>query len=238
VALSILCLSLSAQQAARADLVRNISTGFNNQTNSLLTPFAQDTDYTVIGPNKTQYLPQARAEGAGVLPNTYVGDADMPGSRWLYLVSDPNNQGDFFAPSGLYTFTTIVNLSGFNPTTARLAKLAVSADNALVSVSVNAATVYSRTPGPAPEEFTFVRSLGTLGAGAFHSGSNTVSFTIDNFGFGFQPGVSPAAFRAVGEVDATPVAQTPEPAAWVLFGLGGLATAGRRLWHRRPGQGR
>jgi hypothetical protein len=94
---------------------------------------------------------------------------------------------------------------------------------------VNGQTVFSHDPGSTPEEFTSILSIGDVGRGSFHSGLNTMEFTIINYGFGFGTGPSPAAFRAVATVDAATV---PAPPGLILVGVGALCLAGYTC--RRP----
>lgn len=233
-------LLLAAGGSARADLVRNISTGFDNQTGGLLAPFTVDSDYTVTGPGGLIYFGQARVAGPS-LPGTYLGDAALPGSRWLYLVSNPADMTQSFVPSGDYVFRTTVDLTGFDPSTAQIVNLIAAADNGFVSVRVNDAVVFQRTPPLTAEEFGPPQgplSLGNVGLGAFQSGVNTIELTTRNTGFGFGTGPSPSAFRAVATVEATPLGgpvggDVPEPAALTLFGLGALGLLCHCWRHRR-----
>jgi hypothetical protein len=197
-----------------------------------LANFATDANYTVTGPGGS-YVPQARTQGS--LPNTYLQDNAMPGSRWDYLVATPGFTGDFFAPSGNFVFRTTVNLDGFDATTAAIRNLMVSADNATLSVAVNGTTVFTHVPVPNPfiEEFGFVLNVGDVGLGAFHAGSNTIDVTIFNGAFLTGDAPSPAAFRATGTVEATSTSTAvPEPASLALAVLGGFGMVGFRMRRR------
>jgi hypothetical protein len=232
-------LSLSAVGQVRADLVRDISTGLNSSGTALLPGFTVDPNYTVTGPG-SPFFGQARLYGTNSLPLSYLNDAAMPGSRWLYLVPNPVHTSFPFVPSGSYTFRTTVDLTGFDPSTASVHDLQVAADNMFVSVAVNGNVLFSQTVPPVGvvvEEFHSVRSLpAVLGTGAFQSGLNTIDLTIFNQGFGGQRDPSPGALRAKGRVEATllPTGVVPEPSAAILFGfgLGSLALL-RRARQRR-----
>jgi hypothetical protein len=221
--------ALACTSRASADLVKNLATGVDAQGN-LLPNFTLDPSFSITGPGGVAYLPQARTQGS--LPNTYILDNAMPGSRWDYFVNNPPTNGDVFVPWGNYLFTTTVNLNGFNPATAFIQGLQVSTDNAILAVAVNGTTVFTHTPVPDPfiEEFKFVLNVGDIGLGAFQAGLNTITFTLYNGAFlGFDDGPSPAAFRALGSVQASPITTAaPEPASLVLVSVGILAVIGYR----------
>jgi PEP-CTERM motif len=233
----VLCLVVVGGAAcrARADMVTNLSTGFDNQTGTLLSPFAVDTKYAVTGPDGNTYFPQARSQAAGGLPLTYLSDAAMPGSRWDYLVLTPASTGNDFVPAGHFVFGTTVDLTGFDASTAQIRGLQVSTDNAFLSVTVNGNVVFSRDPGSGViEEFGSILNVGDVGLGSFHGGSNTVEFTILNQGFGgTSTGSSPSALRVLADVEAAPLAApVPEPSGLALLGLGALSLLGYG-WRRR-----
>jgi hypothetical protein len=210
---------------ARAAFVSNLSTGADPVTGALLSAGSTDSKYILTGPGGVSFTPQVRTQD--MLPNTYLGDNAMPGSRWDYILFSPNDNS--FVPSGDYVFQTTVNLTGVDAATAQISGLQVSTDNGFLSVIVNGETVFSHDPGSTPEEFTSILTIGDVGRGSFHSGLNTVEFTIINYGFGFGTGPSPAAFRAVATVDASPV---PAPPGVILVAVGALCLAGHA--YRRP----
>jgi hypothetical protein len=232
---TILALSLGVPGQARADLVRDISTGLNSSGTALLPGFTGDPNYTVTGPGGGPFFGQARLYGVGSLPLSYLDDAALPGSSWLYLVTSPTDTSPAFVPAGNYTFRTTIDLTGFDPSTASIRNLQVASDNKLISVAVNGNVLLSRPVPPVGEvveEFGSVLSLPTtLGLGVFHSGPNTIELTFFNQGFGGQLDPSPGAFRARGTIEATPtdVGVVPEPSSVVQLGLGlvGLTLFGR-----------
>jgi hypothetical protein len=230
-----LALSPGVPGQARADLVRDISTGLNSSGTALLPGFTVDPNYTVTGPGGGPFFGQARLYGVGSLPLSYLDDAALPNSRWLYLVTNPTDTSPAFVPAGNYTFRTTIDLTGFDPSTASIRNLQVASDNMFISVAVNGSVLLSRPVPPVGvvvEEFGSVLSLpATLGLGAFHSGLNTIELTIFNQGFGGQLDPSPGAFRVRGTIEATPtgVGVVPESSSVVLLGpsLVGLALLGR-----------
>jgi hypothetical protein len=99
---------------AQAAFVSNISTGADPITGALLPAGSTDVKYTLTGPGGVSFTPQVRTQES--LPNTYLGDNAMPGSRWDYILFSPT---DFsFVPPGDYVFKTTVDLTGFDAATA------------------------------------------------------------------------------------------------------------------------
>jgi hypothetical protein len=234
-----LALLVGGASQARADLVRDISTGLNSSGTGLLPNFTVDPNYTVTGPGGGPFFGQARVYAS--VPSSYIDDAALPGSRWDYLVMDPADMTGTFVPSGNYVFRTTVDLTGFDPSTASIRNLLVAADNAFVSVAVNGTVVLSRPlppPGVVIEEFgpptAPIALPDFLGLGAFHGGLNTIELTMFNQGFGGGLGPSPGALRVQGTVEATPtgVGVVPEPSTLSLLSLGALALLGY-AWRRQ-----
>jgi hypothetical protein len=202
---------------APAGTVYNISTGFDNATQALLAPNTTDTKYSVVGPGSLSFVPQAR--DMSNLPNTYVPDNAIPGSRWDYLVDQASNTGTFFAPVGNYDIKTTFSMNGFDPSTAKIKGLQTAVDNALLSVIVNGKTVFSQSQQTGLNfGFDSVQTIGDLGQGDFQSGMNTVEFMIFNQGFGGDDSQtpSPAAFRVGATIDAMALQTVPEPSGFAL----------------------
>jgi hypothetical protein len=235
-----LALLLGVVGQAKADLIRDISTGHNSSGTALLPNFTVDPNYTVTGPvSGTTYFGQARVFAS--VPSSYLNDAALPGSRWDYLVTNPADTSGAFVDSGNYVFRTTVDLTGFDPSTASIRNLLVAADNAFVSVAVNGTVVLFRPlppPGVVIEEFgpptAPIALPDFLGLGDFHSGPNTIDLTLFNQGFGGGLGPSPGALRVQGTVEAAPLgpAVVPEPSTLTLFGLCVLGLLGYR-WRRK-----
>jgi hypothetical protein len=232
---------LALTPSAEAALIRNISTGLNSSGTALLPPFTVDPNYTVTGPGNQTFFAQARVAGPS-LPPSYINDAALPGSRWDYLVSTPDETTPEFTPAGEYVFRITVDVTGFDPASVFIENLLVAADNFFLGVRLNGVDLLSRTPPPGiPEEFGFVVGPPTippiLGLGSFLPGVNTIELRMLNLGFGGAPGVpSPGAFRAQGTVQGTPIGSAvPEPASVMLAAIGGAALLGYRLRRRaRP----
>jgi hypothetical protein len=212
-----LVIHLGGAAGVRAGWIRDISTGYNNQSGTVLPNGTADTDY-VIGPGGTGgrvgEIPLVRT---APIPNTWLPDGASSASRWLILPGT-GLEGITVLP-GTYFFDTVVDLTGFDPATAQINGLRYAADNKLVGVRVNGTAVFTQNLGFA-EEFQSFRDLGNLGSGLFHSGLNLIRFEVFNDLFG----TSPLGVRVEGRVEGLAVA-TPEPPTLLLGGLGALFCA-------------
>jgi hypothetical protein len=215
---AVLCL-VSGQGQVRADVVTNLSTGFDNPTGTLLPNGSTDARY-VIGPGGTGgfigVIPEVRTQP---IPGTWLPDAASSGSRWLVLNSGIGLEG-ITVPPGTYFFDTAVTLAGFDAVTAHLTGLRYAADNELIAVIINGSTVFSQ-PIMFAEEFTSFHDIGDVGLGLFHDGLNTLRFEVYNL----EGGLSPMGLRMEGRVEASSSA-VPEPSALALIALGALGLAG------------
>ena len=199
----------SAGSSGGATAVASLDTGVDT-TNNLLAPYTVDAKYQVTGPDSGTYFAQARDVSG--LPSEYI--PATTNSRWDYVVTSATSTASEFVTVGNYDFTTTVDLTGFNPATADITGLQVAADNEFLAVTINGQTVFSRSEnGFVIEDFHSILSVGDLGLGAFHSGLNTIQFTVFNQGFGGgnSTSASPAAFLAVGEVEASPMGSGTGP---------------------------
>jgi hypothetical protein len=217
---------LSITGTARADVIRNISTGFNNATGMLLPNGAMDTAY-VIGPGGTGgRIGETPLVRTAPIPGTWLPDAASPLSRWLVLPGT-GLEGISVGP-GTYFFDTVVDTTGFDPATVEITGLRYAADNKLLSVRINGTAVFMQDMSFAEEFMTF-HNLGNRGLGLFQSGLNTIRFEVDN-----QLGVvSPMGLRVEGLVEGQPtgVGGVPDPGAMLLFGLGVFGILGA-AWRR------
>jgi hypothetical protein len=200
---------------ASAQVILDLSTGWNTAHSALVPNFAADPNYTITGPGSGPFVAQSRNESS--VTSTYVGDAAMPGSRWLYAVPSVAETGAFFVPGGNYFFRTNVDLTGYSPADAFLKDLKISSDNAFLQIRVNSAVVFSRplpAPNPFIEEFKQVLTLpAQVGLGAFGPGINTVEFQVFN---------GPLAFRMLGGV------AVPEPSSLLLVAAAAAILAKRK----------
>ena len=157
-------------------------------------------------------------------PGNWTGDSTT--SAWI----GPNNPDRRINPPGRYYYSTIFDLTGFDPATARIVGY-MSGDDVVANVRLNV----TQTPvitnyDPADRTAGYTRPyMFTLDHG-FVAGLNFLEFRVDN-------GVDPATgsetatgFRAQLLSDAAVL--VPEPASMAVLGAGllgaGLLGAGRR----------
>lgn len=213
-----LAIHLGSASGARAELIRDISTGYDNLTGTVLPNGTADTDY-VIGPGGTGgRVGETPLVRTAPIPNTWLADGASSASRWLVL-SGTGLEGITVSP-GTYFFDTVVDLTGFDPATAQINGLRYAADNKLVAVRVNGTAVFSQSLGFA-EEFQSFRDLGDLSSGLFQSGLNLIRFEV----FNDLSGNSPLGLRVEGTIEGLAVAATPEPPTLWLGGLGAMFCA-------------
>ena len=221
-----------AGPGVNAATIKNISSGYDDVGGVLLADAVADTDY-VIGPGGLGgHIGEVPLVRTSPLPIPWLADADSPNSRWLILPGS-GSEGISVEPEN-YFFDTTVDLTGFDPATAQLSGLQYAADNKLLQVAINGTAVFSQPPGFA-EEFMSLTDLGDVGAGLFHSGTNTIRFELHN-----QTGfISPLGLRVEGVVTGQPLGAgpttVPEPTTlllWCCLGTA-LAVAGRRQLRMR-----
>jgi hypothetical protein len=195
--LSVAFLTTSAiTVGADAAVVANISTGIDRATGLKLPNNATDPNY-VIGPGGTAGFvgvhPIARSTP---LPGPFITDASSTASRWITVLTNNGAEG-MTGPAGTYNFQTTVDITGFDPSTARLLTVRFASDNKLINVYVNGTVVASPIPDGAHNGLEEFHTLPTpLGAGLFTPGVNTITFQVIN-------DEGPQAFRYEGSVTAT-----------------------------------
>ncbi|AMV25764.1 hypothetical protein VT84_15310 [Gemmata sp. SH-PL17] len=206
----------------RAGFIKNISTGFNNTTSTLLSDGTADDDYVIGSGGTGGHSGEVPLVRTAPLPGTWLADSASTGSRWLVLSGKGLEGVDVGA--GVFFFDIVVDLTGFDPATAQIAGLRYSADNKLVAVRINGTAVFTQD-GSFAEEFQSFRDLGSVGLGQFHSGLNVIRFEVDN-----QLGSdSPLGLRVEGTVEGQSVTATPEPSGLMLLATGAVTTLG---WKR------
>ena len=214
----------AAAGTIRAEVIKNISTGYDEVAGGKLANNSPDTDY-VIGPGgnggRVGATPIARSSP---LPSRFVADNASEESRWLAVASGAGLEG-INVGLGTYFFDTEVDLSGFVPITARLAQLRYAADNKLIGIYVNDTRVWQQSNSFA-EEFRGFRGLADQGLSAFGPSLNTIRFEVSNQ----LTSASPMAFRLEGLVVATPV---PEPSTLILLSMGAVGLLVYALRKRR-----
>jgi hypothetical protein len=147
--------------------------------------------------------------GAFPIP-PWVGDGPL--SAWIGL-----RNPDLAGAPGLYDYQTSFDLTGFDETTAILTGNWGADDSATISLN-------GVDTGQSVIGFAALQGF-TISTG-FHAGENTLDFIVTN-GPNPETGTNPTGLR-VEFTEATTA--TPEPASFVLFGLG---LAGLGLWRNR-----
>ena len=92
--------------AARGDVVKNISTGWDNATGTVIEAGQPDTEYVILPPGVI----------ATVLPEAFPIPpwfANSSTSKWIGFDTESSN-----ADPIVFDFTTFVSLDGFDPETA------------------------------------------------------------------------------------------------------------------------
>ena len=217
---------LAIAPGAQAGFIKNISTGFNDGTGTLLSDGASDTDYVIGSGGTGGHIGEVPLVRTTPIPGSWLSDGASTGSRWLVLPGT-GLEGITVGP-GEFFFETVVDLTGFDPTTVQIAGLRYAADNKLVALRINGTAVFTQD-GSLGEEFASFHDLGNVGLGQFQSGLNVIRFEVAN-----QTGSeSPLGLRVEGMVEGQSITATPEPSSLVLLGTGAVTLLGwRRL--RKP----
>jgi hypothetical protein len=206
---------------ARADVVKNISTGSDQVAGTKVANNAPDTDWLIAAGSAGGFSGQTSIARSAPLPSPYLPDGASAASRWIAINSNQGLEG-ISVPAGVYLFQTTVDLTGYDPATAVIGPSSRFAiDDGLQGIRVNGSTVYTLPDGRVQTRFDQFETVlpANVGAGAFQPGVNTVTFVLENALSG-----TPVAFRFEGSVSATPV---PEPIGLGLL-LGGASALIRR----------
>jgi len=179
---------------ATSEVVKDLGTGFDQSSGDPIAEGAAEDDYRLSLGGPAGLSPPALSVLAGDQPmSDYLSNSVSGQSRWIGL-------GDGAAP-GEYSFETKVDLTGYDPQSAYLAKLRIAVDDSLVGLWVDGVAVMTETTTGAD----YFRNLPDLGRGAFHAGVNTIRFVvrIDDSGDGAL------GLRIEGQVKARPTNGQP-----------------------------
>ncbi|MBX7168070.1 MAG: PEP-CTERM sorting domain-containing protein [Pirellulales bacterium] len=214
-------LALPASNAG-ATVVRNLATGIDDVTSLKIANLAPDGQW-IFGPGSQASFVGVTPVAADdtINPVLWLSDAASADSRWIIPFDKTHNDNAVLA--GTYNFDTLVDLTGFDPTTASMRQLRYAADNRLERILVNGVEVWANL-GAATEEFASWNSLPDfLGLGFFQPGVNALRFEVTNFAVD----CTPCGLRLEGNIQAV-----PEPSSLVLAGLGVAGVLSMR-WQRR-----
>ncbi len=192
---------------ALGSLVRDISTGFDNQGDTVIGDGLPDPDYVITPGDLTSTV----VDG---YPPPWV--ANTATSKWVGF-----DTTDSLASPGNYDFTTTVFLDSalFISSTAVISG-AWSTDNLGLDIVINGTSTGITNDG----NFHVLHPLTDVGLGLFQEGVNTIIFRFSNSGD--LP--SPSGLRVDAGVHAT-VNVTPEPATLGLLSIGVVLVG----WFRR-----
>ncbi len=187
-------------QSVEADTVKNISTGWDNNTNSVIPGNNPDPDYTITpGALVSTVLPEAFP-----IPPWFANSAT---SKWVGFATQSSN-----ADPIVWDFTTTVSMDGFDPSTATISGM-WSTDNFGVDILVNNVSTGITNDG----NFGILHPF-NIAAGLFGPGDNQITFRLENA----PPGLNPAGLRVEATVEADRGNMIPEPATMTLLGFGVL----------------
>ncbi|REJ91513.1 MAG: PEP-CTERM sorting domain-containing protein [Planctomycetota bacterium] len=211
-------------QSTHAVMVRNISTGYDNPTGTLMSGSEFEPDYEVMGPQRWDPTPVrpfypvvADDFHLGDPHVTYLDQAGMPGAKWLVLSHDEDEVLVTSRELGLYRYRTTVDLTGYDYSQAYIRDLIVTADNAFDSVVVNGELAHDADPFPGVQQAVVAFPIGDVGLGLFQDGVNTIDFFVHNAAYAgdFASGAfSITAFRASATVEAPVFPTLPSNASF------------------------
>lgn len=212
------------QTAAYAATTVDISTGRGS---------GLDGNWVVGGPGIVDGLGLPTVVNAAIptsVPGVWVGgatNAGINGARWI----TPASLGTANQPFGFFNYTTVFTLNNIAQLTNKLLSGTFWADNQVISIILNGATIYTVPQGSfnsQAQDFTG-NGITFNASSGFREGTNTLVFNTMN-GFGNEGNA--AGFLFSGAVTAV-----PEPDTWLLLllGFGAIGMAMRLRQVRRLG---
>jgi hypothetical protein len=188
----------------------NVSTGLDASNNLITVGGQPDAHWVVQEANGStgaaQVVEPNNQDWWGVPGSGWV--ANGPNSAWI--ARDAN---DAFAGLGPYTFTTTFDLTGADLSQQVLTGAWAVDDSAVLALNGTTIATLARNPGMYPGPWISLNSFSASGAGMFVNGVNTLSITLTT-----DDGWD--GVRLEGSVGPPASTMTPEPATWMLFGLG------------------
>jgi hypothetical protein len=149
-------------------------------------------------------------------------------SKWIAPQADQSTFSNDTG-SGLYEYRTTFDLTGFDPSTAKITG-EWTTDNFGDDILVNGVSLGIQHISEPPSTFTYFSTFEITSG--FVSGLNTLDFVVNNpaLGYGGSGLINPTGLR----VEMVGTANTvPEPATFVLFGIGALGLLAYALRRRR-----
>jgi hypothetical protein len=167
---------------------------------------------------------EVRASGLNLtIPNVaYFANTPVPsGSAWIGPQANAANSGVV----GDYFYTTTFNLTGLAPSSATISTLQVASDNLFTAVTLNGSNIFIPITNSTFSGFTNYALDQNTFRNNLSSGSNTLTFTVNNSG-------GPTAFRSQFAVDVQPVPFEFESATGLML-VGGYFVRKRYLKFRK-----
>ena len=189
--------------AARGDVVKNISTGWDNDTSMVIAAGQPDLEYVILPPGLI----------ATVVPEAFPIPpwiANSSTSKWIGFDTVSTN-----ADPIVFDFTTFVSMDGFDPATATVSGQ-WSTDNFGQDILINGASTGISNDG----NFGALHAF-DIPAGFFGPGQNEITFRFENA----PPGINPAGLRVDAVVNAVP---EPTTMLMMALALAGIVTCRRR----------
>jgi hypothetical protein len=215
--------TLAGVAGAAPVTVKNLSTGIVDATGQKIANNVSDTDYVFASGGTGGLAGTVPVARQTPLAAGWLADGGSSASRWIAVNSGTGAEGMSVA-TGTFLFQTVVDLTGYDPTTAFLNSVRYAADNRLTAVRVNGVTVFSQAPTPGEEFGSFISLPATLGLGQFVAGGNTITFEVTNTPPPPHLSSTPMGLRLEGSLSAA----VPEPAACVSLATGLLLVVRRR----------